>query len=230
MDTARHVLGVLLVISLPPAIAYWLLIHPFAWFWRKLGPRVSFLTVGSLCVLVGMGFYRFRTVLLGTDLGTNWPFIALGAVLYGASAWITVITRRQLKLSTLAGLPEVSDSEEANPLLQEGIYDIIRHPRYLSVVIGTAGFALVVNYRGAYLVVLASMAGLFLVALMEERELATRYGSEYVEYRARVPSIFPSALRPITRRQGGLPEADSERGPSGPSSERKDGVAGRRSG
>ena len=35
MDTTRYYLGILLVISVPPAILFWLLIHPFAGFWRN---------------------------------------------------------------------------------------------------------------------------------------------------------------------------------------------------
>jgi protein-S-isoprenylcysteine O-methyltransferase Ste14 len=102
-----------------------------------------------------------------------------------------MITKRQLKLRTFIGLQELSGADPGDRLLQEGIYGVVRHPRYLSVIVGTAGFAMFVNYVGAYLMVLASIPALFLVTILEERELAHRFGVEYEEYRSRVPAIFP---------------------------------------
>ena len=39
IDLARYALGALLVILLPPAIAYWLIVHPFIGFWLRVGDR-----------------------------------------------------------------------------------------------------------------------------------------------------------------------------------------------
>ena len=72
---------------------------------------------------------------------------------------------------------------------------MIRHPRYLSVIIGTAGFAMFVNYVGGYFVVLASIPALYLVVIFEERELVLRFGAAYEQYRSRVPAFFPSFPR-----------------------------------
>ncbi len=80
-------------------------------------------------------------------------------------------------------------------LLQEGIYGVIRHPRYLSVILGTIGMALIVDYLGAYIVVLVSLVGLWLVIILEERELASRFGSAYAAYRSRVPALMPHFWR-----------------------------------
>ena len=191
MDRARFVLGVLLIVGVPPAILFWLLIHPLVGFWRKMGPAVAFTIVGGVCVGVGFGIYRFRGGILGPDLGTNWILILLGTILYAVSAWISVITKRQLKLGTFAGLQELSQADSGGVLLQEGIYGVIRHPRYLSVIIGTAGFSMFVNYVGAYLIVLGSIPALYLVTIVEERELALRFGPDYERYRSRVPAVFP---------------------------------------
>ena len=76
-------------------------------------------------------------------------------------------------------------------MIQEGIYGVVRHPRYLAVAIGTAGFAMVVNYLGVYLVWLGSVLTLLLVVPLEERELGDRFGAEYEEYRSRVPVLIP---------------------------------------
>ncbi len=191
MDTARYFLGVLLVVSLPPAVVFWLLIHPLAGFWRRIGPMATYMIVGTGCVLVGVILYQLRVGLLGADLGTNWLLVLLGSILYFVSAWITLLTRRHLKLRTFAGLQEISTRDSGGILLQEGVYGVVRHPRYLSVIIGIAGFSMFVNYLGAYFLVLGSTLALFLVVIIEERELVVRFGAQYEGYRSRVPALFP---------------------------------------
>jgi len=191
MDKIRYVLGVLLIVGVPPAVLFWLIIHPFVGFWRRRGPRTTFIIVGAVCSLLGFILYRLRAVLLGADLGTSWILALFGVLLYAASAWISVLTRRELRLQTFVGLPEVSEQDSGGVLLQEGMYGLVRHPRYLSVIIGTAGFAMVVNHVGGYLVVLGSIPALYLVVIVEERELALRFGAAYERYRSRVPAFFP---------------------------------------
>lgn len=194
MDTIRYVLGVLLVVGLPPAVVFWLLIHPLAAFWRKLGPWVSYTFLTGVCVALGGVGYYVRDRLLGPNMGTNWVLIPPGVFLYGLSAWLSVLTRRQLNMRTFAGIPEIAGRDSGGTLLQEGIYGVVRHPRYLSVIIGTVGFSMFVNYLGAYLLVLVSVLLLLLVILLEESELSRRFGAEYDTYRSRVPALIPRSL------------------------------------
>ena len=42
MDTTRYVIGVLLIVGVPPAVIFWLLIHPFVGFWRRVGRRALY--------------------------------------------------------------------------------------------------------------------------------------------------------------------------------------------
>lgn len=195
MDTFRYVLAVMLVVGLPPAIVFWLLVHPLASLWRRIGTGRSYVILTVACVLVGAAVYRFRVQVLGADLGFQWALLLPGLVLYGASAWISVLTRRRLDLKTFVGVPEISGSGERGVLLQEGVYGVVRHPRYLSVIIGTLGFAMFVNYLGAYLMVLVSTLALLLVVVLEERELQARFGDRFEEYRSRVPAFFPRLPR-----------------------------------
>lgn len=191
MDTTRYVLGVMLVIGIPPAVGFWLVIHPLAGFWRRVGTAVTYITLLFLFIAsCGLLFY-FRDSILGPDLGTNLLLFIPGAILYGLSAWLSVLTRRQLSMKTFAGVPEIAKDGAGGKLLQEGVYGVIRHPRYLSVIVGTAGFAMFVNYLGAYLMVLGTVPALYLVVLLEERELSQRFGAEFEDYRSRVPAIFP---------------------------------------
>lgn len=191
MDTTRFVMGVLLVVAAPPAIVFWLLIHPFAGFWQRVGLRITYSFGGAFFVFLCAVLFRFRSQILGPDLGLNGLLATLGLGLYAVSAWISIITRRTLDTKTFTGVPEISGDASEGALLQEGIYGVIRHPRYVSVVIGLTGFALVVNYLGAYLVVLGCVPALLLVVFLEERELEDRFGQAYRVYSSRVPRFFP---------------------------------------
>lgn len=191
MDTARYVLGVLLVVGLPPAIGFWLLIHPLIRLWRRIGPGATYTVAVVVWGVLALSLYRFRATLLGTDLGTSWILIPPGLALYGASAWMSFLTRRQLRLSIFAGLPELSVGGAGGSLLEDGMYGVVRHPRYLSVIVGTVGYSLCVNYLGAYLMVLGSLPALYLVIVFEERELARRFGAGYERYRSGVPMLLP---------------------------------------
>lgn len=191
MDAARYVVGILLVVGTPPAILFWLFIHPLARQWRRAGPLATYLVTGGGCVLIGWTIFHFRREILGPDLGTKEILMAPAAILYLLSAWISLLAKRHLKVRIFAGVPEVTREDGAGVLLQDGIYAVIRHPRYVAVVIGTAGVALFVNYLGTYLMVLASIPALYLVVVLEERELAERFGPRYQEYRSRVPAFVP---------------------------------------
>lgn len=191
MDTTRYVLAVFLVVGLPPAVLYWFIIHPLARFWQRLGPRTTFTIVAALWVVMATGLSVSRDRWVGRDLGTLWVPMAAGLVLYVVSVWLTVVTRRHLSFRTLAGVPEVSTSESPGQLLHEGIYGVIRHPRYLSVIVGVFGFALLANHVGTYVMSVAVVPALYLVILLEERELLQRLGAPYSEYRSRVPMFLP---------------------------------------
>jgi protein-S-isoprenylcysteine O-methyltransferase Ste14 len=196
MNTARHFLGVLLVVGTPPAIGFWLVIHPFTRQWRRLDLRLSYALLALLMIGMGALLFLARSFLLGADLGTSWPLIGLGAVCYLGALALTLRVRRQLSFRTFAGVPELSSSASPGQLLQDGIYGVIRHPRYLGVILGVVGHALVVNHAGAYLVVLLCLLAFIPLIRLEERELASRFGAAYTAYRARVPALIPRRLHP----------------------------------
>ena len=77
------------------------------------------------------------------------------------------------------------------PLITKGPFSVVRHPRYLMVMIGVVGWCLMSHHSGSYGMGLVSVAGLFLIVHFEEKELLERYGDTYREYQAAVPRIFP---------------------------------------
>jgi hypothetical protein len=72
MDHVRYLLGVLAFIVHSPGLLFWFVIHPWARWWRKLGPPRTYLIVFSMLAAVGVLVFQVRGPLLGRDLGTSW--------------------------------------------------------------------------------------------------------------------------------------------------------------
>lgn len=192
MDTFRYIVGVLLVIGLPPGVALWFLVHPFIGFWRRLGVRFTMTVLGILLLVSVLGLVAVRDVLLGADLGLSRPLFAVGVVLLVVAIWISLKRRKYLTVRILIGVPEIeAEPEERGKLLEEGPYAVIRHPRYVEVVLATFGYAAIANYAGSWIVVAVMVPLLHLVVLLEERELRERFGEAYRDYAARVPRYLP---------------------------------------
>jgi len=191
MDQARYVFALLLLVAFPPALMIWFVIHPFVSFWRRLGPTRTWIVLAPLMLLVGYGCYRAREPLLGADLGTSWVLIGLALPLMVFSGILRHRHRKHLSLRILTGIPELEPEGRPGKLLTEGIYGRLRHPRYVELVIGTTAWALFANHLGIYLLLAAIFVALYLIVLLEERELRKRFGEEYARYAARVPRFLP---------------------------------------
>ncbi|MFW6198869.1 MAG: methyltransferase [Acidobacteriota bacterium] len=199
LDAIRYGVAVLAVISFPPAYLYWFVLHPFAGFWRRLGPRIALTIVIVAMVGVGYGLWTVRDAVLGPDLGTGPLLWIAAAVTYGTSAWVEIRCRRQLKFRVLAGVPELS-ADDPGRLLQQGIYSRVRHPRYLSVLLGLLAMTLFANHLGLWVLLAAALPTTWALVRIEERELRQRFGAEYERYAERVPRFLP---RPGGRESAG---------------------------
>lgn len=190
VDAIRYYVAVIVLVSLPPAVLLWFAIHPLARFWRRLGPVATYgvLALPGLALMALM--VAFRTPLLMADLGTSYPLIVLGLVFVGGACAIGVKRKKYLTFAVLSGIPELSRTTSGK-LLTEGIYGRMRHPRYVEVVLATLAYALVANYLGLYLIAAWFIGAIYLVILLEERELRERFGKDYEEYCRRVPRFIP---------------------------------------
>lgn len=192
MSTARYIIAVLLVISLPPAIVWWYVIHPFVGFWRKIGKPITYTVITVLCLGSVVGLFAVRDALVLTDLGTSWIMVGVAAVLIIPAIWVAILRAKYLSLGILAGVPELDADGSGGKLLNEGIYAVIRHPRYVEIALGTLAYAAFANYLGGYILALLTIPGIHAVVVMEEKELAERFGEEYEAYRASVPRYIPT--------------------------------------
>jgi protein-S-isoprenylcysteine O-methyltransferase Ste14 len=84
--------------------------------------------------------------------------------------------------------------QEGHRLVTTGPYGVVRHPIYLGLVDFIIGSALYLN--DVALMVAGFLFVIYFAAQIriEERLFATHFGSEWLEYQARTPALFPRVL------------------------------------
>lgn len=194
MDPARYAVAVLVLVAYPSGLVFWLVVHPFVTTWRRVGPVGTYTASLGIVALVGATLFVFRATLLIADLGTQGVLVATAGLVMAAGLSVEIGCRRLLTLRTLVGVPEIRDEREG-VLLQDGLYGWVRHPRYLGGTLGLVASALFANHLGTYLVVLIFLPGIYVIAVLEERELVARFGNAYRAYQQRVPRLLPRRWR-----------------------------------
>lgn len=185
---------------------YWLLVHPFAPFWRRQ-PR-KWLRLLAAAVWLGGAFallWPYEWWLAERFLTAGWR-IPVGLALAGGDIWLTTKVEREMGWRVMIGLPEVArprqgcggqarqepEAAETPPgPAVDGLYRWVRHPRYLGTVL--AWLAAVVLSGATRLAVLVGVffGLMFLMIEWEERELVARFGAGYREYQRRTPRLLP---------------------------------------
>jgi len=110
-------------------------------------------------------------------------FSALGVLLFAAGLFIIFWGMYSLRKAVFV---------PGNKFIATGPYKYVRHPMYFGGVIGALGLAL---FAGSLLGLFYSLIlALVLshIADAEEEDLRARFGEAYVDYRKRVPKLFPN--------------------------------------
>src|SRR5512141_1489381 len=107
MDTLRYYLALLLLLGAPPAIVFWLLVHPFIALWRRLGPTVSYGVLWGACLLGMLALYGEADGLLAIEFGPHPLTVGLGATCLVVAAYLRWELARQIATYQLLGLPEL---------------------------------------------------------------------------------------------------------------------------
>jgi protein-S-isoprenylcysteine O-methyltransferase Ste14 len=198
-NTVRYILAILVIASFPPSLLLWLAIHPFAAFWRRVGPVWTYVILGLPVAAYMGGVWLCRKTLLGPDLGARVITMVLSGIAFGAAVALKRRVMAQLRFAKLAGIPELSKEKYPGKLLTEGIYGRVRNPRYIEALLWVSAYALFANYLGAYIVVVLSLPLIHIVVRLEERELRERFGPAYEDYCRRVPRFVPKPGRSRVR-------------------------------
>jgi protein-S-isoprenylcysteine O-methyltransferase Ste14 len=170
--------------------SFWLLIHPYADYWRsqKRSPYVILLPLWSVMwIALGLLTYRWQH----TDLYTTpWAWVP-AAVLFATGLWLYSQSAKLFSPAQLGGLPEVLANHTEQRLVTSGIRSRVRHPVYLAHLCEMLAWSMGTKLAVCYgLTAFAVVTGTIMIRL-EDAELEQRFGKEYMQYRAAVPAILP---------------------------------------
>ena len=191
MEAAAYWLALVTVVAAPPFVLFWFFVHPFARQWRNLGPAKAYPILAAVVAAAMVAISQFRGPLLRTHFGVSVPLTVLAIGLFLIAFVLGLLRMKRLTPAVMLGLPELSRCGHPGTLVTEGVYAHIRHPRYVEVGLGLAALALFSNYLAAYVLALAYIPVIYLVVLLEERELRQRFGRDYEDYCRRVPRFLP---------------------------------------
>ena len=192
MDSFRYYVALITVVTFPPAFLLWFFVHPFIHFWRRMGATVTYAVNIGAALAIMCAIYWMREPLLAVDYGTNWLFVGIAAFVYACAVVVEIRCRKHLSIRMLVGVPEIKAPQEGpGELLHNGIYAQVRHPRYLGVMLASVAVAFFVNYLAVWALLAALFPVVYVLMVIEERELRERFGDSYIEYSGRVPRIIP---------------------------------------
>jgi protein-S-isoprenylcysteine O-methyltransferase Ste14 len=185
---------VIALVGYLPGLCFWLLIHPLVHAWRRVGPAIAYAIVLSILTALGTIVFRSRDALLGRDFGTNGVLFAVGVGCFAAQIWWWLAVARHaahLDAFTRGGLPELRGVTQPGALVRDGIYRVVRHPIYLGGLVAGVAYALMANYLGVYVLAVLAIPVVYVITLLEERELTDRFGDAYRQYQREVPRLVP---------------------------------------
>ena len=191
MNTFRYHLALLCTVMLPPGLLTWVLVHLFIKFWRRVGLFWTYVMITAVVCPGVAGLFLMRRTLLAVEFGTNWLLLALGVLCVAGAVRLRVSLHRHFSNQQLMGLPELAPDRYPQQLVTEGLHARVRHPRYLQYLLVMAGLALMANYLALYLTLAVLVPGIWLIVILEEKELRARFGPAYDDYCRRVPRFIP---------------------------------------
>ena len=115
------------------------------------------------------------------------------ATLTGMAAVVVSLIGRNWAIKTLGVYHSIHiEIRESHELIQSGPYFYLRNPYYLSNITEAIGLPLVVNSKLAMSIAcFIYVPILFHRLILEEKALETKFQGLFVEYKRRVPMIFP---------------------------------------
>lgn len=191
MRTFFDALAALILMLQLPIPLFWLVIHPAVNFWRRR-PRAWYYRVAlAVWLLSWAGLLIPHSWWFGKRFAWH-PLLVMAALgLMAADIWLILQAERRAGWRVLVGLPELQPWDSVGSVVSGGIYDHVRHPRYLGMMLSWWAAVLLSGATRLLVLVLVFMGLALLAVELEERELLARLGPAYAGYRRRVPRFIP---------------------------------------
>lgn len=170
--------------------AFWIVIHPFSQRWRRQGRNAYSFLLPIWAIFIASAAAATYPFLHRTLYHTHLAlmpgliFILLGVFIYSRA--FPGFGREKV-----SGLAELEPDRHQQSLVVSGIRSRVRHPIYLGHLLEVIGWSVLSGSLAVYcLGAFGVLTGAVMLRL-EDRELESRFGDPYREYRRRVPAIFP---------------------------------------
>ena len=102
------------------ALPFWISIHPFVHFWRKVGLRLAYTVHIALLALVATGVFLVRKPLLSAQFGSDPVLITLSVPIFLLGLVVGIQRRKQMGTKVMMGFPELAPGRHDNKLITEG--------------------------------------------------------------------------------------------------------------
>jgi hypothetical protein len=171
---------------------FWLAIHPFADFWRRIRRSPYWLLLpiwAAIIFLLAWATWPWRFERL---YSSPWMWAPAGILMFSSIRTYTGI-RSGFGTHKLSGEAELRPQEHAQELVTTGLHARMRHPIYVAHLLNLAGWSIGSGLVVSLVLLGISALGTFpLMVWVEENELEKRFGQSFREYKARVPLVpFP---------------------------------------
>lgn len=114
------------------------------------------------------------------------PISLVGLALFAWTIWLFLTTGQGTQIPLIP----------TQKLVVKGPFAYSRNPMYLGVIIWVGGLGILANsFSFIFIGLIIPFLYLVYVKLVEEKELAQRFGSQYLAYRQKVPFLIPQLKR-----------------------------------
>ncbi len=187
---------------------FWIIIHPFADFWRKRF-RAPLKVVAPIWILLWIvtwaATYPWRDTLLvprtyraaigwGGPVQLNWFSLAV-IPFWSLTVFIYFGGHRDFSFSQLIGRSELESDRHEQRLVTTGLHAHIRHPLYFGHLCTMLGWLVLAQSRAVLALLVWGVATGALMIRAEDAELERRFGETFRAYRRRVPAVIPRIWR-----------------------------------
>ena len=173
--------------------AFWLIIHPFANFWRKRF-RAPLKLLGVVWMLLWAIAWLLSSPLRNEAIPSPW-WLGFGVVpLWATSLFIYFGGKRHFSLNQVIGRTELESDRHEQVLVTTGLHARMRHPLYLGHLCTMLGWLTLARSQAVLALLLWAVATGTVMIRFEDAELEQRFGETYREYRHRVPAVIPKLI------------------------------------
>lgn len=159
---------------------------PAIWPYYRIIYNVLALT-GALAIFI----YQWSLPTVMAVPSKAW-MLCLGALIIFIGLFIAAMAFYSFDKSEFLGLKQLAGKQEKKGKLHtSGLYGIVRHPLYFSMILIVSGYLLYSFHLSNLIFALCTFAYLLVGTKMEEAKLVETFGRDYLTYRHRVKMLIP---------------------------------------